>query len=579
MNEEYNNRRKKQVLLVLLIVLILAFVTLLSSYGIRYIYKQPDSSQIITDSNISESPSHKTQIPNIPEPQPPPNSIQPQHSSQTTQVPNIPEPQQPPDLPQPLNSSQSTQVPNTPEPQHPPNPLQDSQLLAELENKIFVCTESLELTEKELQFLKQLLDLESSDSTLLENEKLRFLKEISGDLIDAYKAYKNVEDNFYAITPSPEDIQLFKSLSEKKVTCFQEFFEDIRDKFFPPRNIKYPSFMDSFHHKKHKAERPIRPEDSNLTLQKLEEKIISNYEKRKKESYEIDANLVESFPAKELLNFMSEMDDYPFIIFWYSFGWKRRLPTTASGHRFIDAITKKIGLGVTIYKKMIENYLLYLDGKLLDELLSTDPKMTKADKRQLVSDAMTLYCGKFNSIRRRIVKSPAEKFDDLKPNFSYYSQLVNFGIYRSLDLMFKGILESLFDGSIKEVPLYQSDLFYRLVKFLSNDAKECWGLPWLAEKDPKFILYFYIILRYKPNLERLEDLKDENLWYGLWDFLEELTNPEKKNLKFHVDDKTHVLTFASDFKSPFPQMMGDEELKSVITKITTKIIEFRSSHK
>jgi hypothetical protein len=153
MNKEYNQRRKKQVLLVLLVVLIFAFVALLSSYGIIYIYKQPDSSQIITDSNISESPS---QVPGIPEPQQPPNPLQDpslQHSSQSPQVPNIPEPQpknssqptqlpdildpqQPPNLPQPLNSSQSTQVPNIPE--QPPNPNSHESSLKEIQEHILL---------------------------------------------------------------------------------------------------------------------------------------------------------------------------------------------------------------------------------------------------------------------------------------------------------------------------------------------------------------------------------------------------------------------------------------------------------
>jgi hypothetical protein len=528
-----NSRIKKQIFLVFLVVSILSVVSLLSSYGIRYFYKQSNSSQTIPYANTSDT--------------------QPQLSSQTTQAPNIPESQ------------------------HPLNLLLDSQLLDSLRSKVFVSTDPLELTEKELQALKLLSSLENSNP-ILDDQNLRVLKEISGNLVNAYIVYKNIKDKMNPTTPSPEDIKLFEYLSEKMVTCFQEFVKDDKDKFFLDlsRKIKYTKHFDSFIHSLNKDARPVGTADSNLTLEELEEKIVSNYEKRTEDWIDINDNLIESFPAKKLVHFVNSMDDYPFIIFWYSYGYRRILPSRASGRRFLHAITKEKGLGNSIYKKMFENFLLYIDGKLLDELLSTDPNITKADKEKLVSDTMELYYGKFHSIWRRIVKPGTDEFENLTPTFSYYLRLINFDIYGSLDVMFKQISKSLLDGSSKEFILYQKELFSRLVKFLFNDDKASWGLPWLVDYDPYFILFFFHVQSYKQTLENtfLQDIqkKDDNRKWAFMSFLNTLK--KEKKLKFNIDEDTFELIFSSDFKSPFPQIMGDEELKSVITKIKTKLIAF-----
>jgi hypothetical protein len=177
-------------LLFFLIAFVFTLVTLFVFNGIRHFYRQLDSSKNVP--NISEL----------------------QHSSQTIAESNVSEPQL-------QDSSEIISKPNIPEIQRPTNLLQDSQLLGELENKLFVATEFSELKEKELQFLNLLLSLENSNLILLENEKLRILREISGDLINAYKFCKTIKGN-----PSSKDFKLFKSLSEKKVICFQGITKD-----------------------------------------------------------------------------------------------------------------------------------------------------------------------------------------------------------------------------------------------------------------------------------------------------------------------------------------------------------------
>jgi hypothetical protein len=115
-----------------------------------------------------------------------------------------------------------------------------------------------------------------------------------------------------------------------------------------------------------------------------------------------------------------------------------------------------------------------------------------------------------------------------------------------------------------------------LAEILFNDDSECWGLPWLAEKDPYFILFFFYNNRKDlPMLGTfLLDIqnKDEDPSSA---FLHvESALKFDKNLNFYVNEY-HSLVFLPNFKSPFPpELMGVKELKSVISKIISKLVRY-----
>jgi hypothetical protein len=183
--------KKKWGLLGLLIVFVITLGALITTYRIKYLYRA-DSYKTFTESDIPES-----------------------------------------------NSS--------------PNLSKVSQIFFVLENKIFVKTDPLELTEKEVEALEQLLNLESSDPILQNSEKLRIIKEISRDLLYASRAYVSIQNSLVSFDISmlsSEDIKTFKTFSERKVTCFLKIRKDLERHILGkpsaiPKILKEPHILGS----------------------------------------------------------------------------------------------------------------------------------------------------------------------------------------------------------------------------------------------------------------------------------------------------------------------------------------------
>jgi hypothetical protein len=160
--------RKKQTLLGLLIVFVITLVALLLTYSIKYLFK-------------SEPPKIDS----------PPDTAESQP---------------------PLSSSQILQI------------------LKELENKVFLETESFELTEKEIRCLDYLSKLEINNPILQNSEKIQVIQGLSEDLKRASDAYKRYRVNLDLTTLGAKDIKSFQTLSERKVSCFLRIRKDLKKK-------------------------------------------------------------------------------------------------------------------------------------------------------------------------------------------------------------------------------------------------------------------------------------------------------------------------------------------------------------
>jgi hypothetical protein len=312
----------------------------------------------------------------------------------------------------------------------------------------------------------------------------------------------------------------------------------------------------------------LQPAVSKFSLEELEEKIISEPKLVVKSKVFIDNSKLLEVPPKTILNELRLMNDYPFILLWYSYGSNKALAYRAMGCGFFNDI---FTVGESIFRAMKGNYEKYMTEMLLKEFLSFS--ITKVDKENLLFDAVALYYGKFRSIWRKLVKPGSEKFDGLEGTFSFYRKAIDIGIYGSLELVYKKIQTVC--SSDAELRLAYKKLFQRIAKLLSSNENECWGLRWLAgQEDQNFIIFYFYYLKYSPQLYYtyfVYKQRDKSLEFEFDTAMDVL----KKSMNLNFELKNRQLIFAPDFKNPFPpEIMGTEELKSVISTIVSKLLLF-----
>jgi hypothetical protein len=304
-------------------------------------------------------------------------------------------------------------------------------------------------------------------------------------------------------------------------------------------------------------------------LEELEWSILS-FPKRGK--IEVNISSMLALSTKNFFKTVQLMYDYTYILFWYSYGHRMDLPTKATWLNFIKEI-KRFGYGGHIFMVLKENFVKYMDEKLLADLLISNPDISETDKENLLLDAMTLYQYKFRSIWLKLGNSG--KFDDLKPKFSYYRKLLCLGIYDSLDVAFNKMVRN-----FEKSTLLDRRNFHLLVRLLTNDRNENWGLRWVANhSDPYFILKFFLS---RENYSVLFFPLLENLYYENNDRKSDFDKAFavlRRMLDCKVNLKDNEPIFESDFKNPFPShIMGDNELKLVISQIVVKLKNFCFKH-
>jgi hypothetical protein len=324
------------------------------------------------------------------------------------------------------------------------------------------------------------------------------------------------------------------------------------------------------------ANQILRITNSTFLLEEVRQKIVRNHRNRKNDHYSLNISYINSVPTKEFLQGINLWEDCPFIIFWYSFGFCVGLSSRATGVNFIHDITDQ-GIGASIFDEMKDNYTRYMRRRLLQDLLAPDSEISKNDKEELLSLAMSLYYERFQSIWARIVRPGTEKFDNLKPTFSFYERAHILGIYGSLGFSFRKIFRN--PDAIDQILYYTYEKqFYYLVEYLSNNRNENWGLRWVSKhKNPYFILCFFHFLEYHPVscpfLKKVMEKNDDRKYE-----FKMILNMFGRRMGFEFDiteDGKLVFPLPKDFKNPFPSsIMEDDELKLVLTKIISKLWHF-----
>jgi hypothetical protein len=323
------------------------------------------------------------------------------------------------------------------------------------------------------------------------------------------------------------------------------------------------------------SHQPFQIPESSSELQK---QILSLYLNR--ESDVFDLSSIPLIPCEP--KFFSEMnllDDFLFILFWNSYGYIVVVPNSrATGWKFINDI-KNQGLGSSKFKTIRTNYEAYLYNEVLKKILSNEKRISKNEMEKLLLEAMNLYHGKFRSIWRELVEPGPEKFDEMRTLFLNFQQTIDLGIQRSLEELFNKIKRNA-DGQNNNNDLLYPCIkhFCELVKILSNDERECWGLRWISEhKDPFFILSYFYFHRFHYKVSFFRDIRFKIK--SRKHYFETVFNVIRKRVNFKFIIEGNKLIFSSSFRSPFPyNVMGAKELKAIITKIVSKIIIFNSDH-
>jgi hypothetical protein len=144
-----------------------------------------------------------------------------------------------------------------------------------------------------------------------------------------------------------------------------------------------------------------------------------------------------------------------------------------------------------------------------------------------------------------------------------------------LESRFGKIIGLLDDPSKKDLVYIYKMQFCELVDILMSDVNENWGLWWISNhKNLLFIFTLIYYRRHAPDrlstfLQTINSNRDINFQIVLHQML--------KLMRYKFRLKGEELIFEPDFKSPFPpHIMGDDELKSVLSKIISKLLKFCS---
>jgi hypothetical protein len=309
--------------------------------------------------------------------------------------------------------------------------------------------------------------------------------------------------------------------------------------------------------------------DSTSSLAQFQEQILEHQRSRVKEWFSLEVNEIEKIAFNTFIKDMESMEVSAFVVFWNSYGSMRRLTTRATGRSFL----KKISKGKEIFKQMKENYIIYLNKNLLKELVASNPAV---NKEVLFSDAMALYNGKFRSIWDELVDPKLEKFDYMQRVFSVYREVIGYGIYHTIEYIFVDIVKNVDGPNQEELDSARRGQFSELVYLLSNDMNENWGLRWISNNNNLLlILTFFYFLQIYPEAKCayirwiINSINERKRIFG-W-----VSRGLEKKLNFGFIRDGSKLTFTSNFKNPFlPHIMGDDELKNVLSTIITKLYYF-----
>jgi hypothetical protein len=264
--------------------------------------------------------------------------------------------------------------------------------------------------------------------------------------------------------------------------------------------------------------------------------------------------------ALDFLTELKSVDDLFLILAFYSYGTVTTLPFSVG--KIFEMANQSLE-GKRIFDKIIDNYKKYLYQKIIE-----------ANDQEAVTQAMAVYRVNFHSIWRKLVCSDFYAldyfsyfytFDYLDATFLYLQAEMGKSIYELLEYEFSEFFKGLNKKNRRAIDLH-GERFRLLAYSLSKDEGKCFGLKWIVEKDPFLVLFYFYCWNSDEStaFTATKGFIKQRARNNLRDII------DKKYIKSH-----ELMVFDDSFKNPFPAVIEDDELKTILYQLSLKIFDLK----
>jgi hypothetical protein len=263
---------------------------------------------------------------------------------------------------------------------------------------------------------------------------------------------------------------------------------------------------------------------------------------------QVDITPLLSMNLTTFLEEFQQANDIYFFLVWCSYGTSINLFLPFNE---IFTIIPKSSRGEEIFNRMKDNYKKFLFRKLLGE-----------QNQEAIVLAQALYSRKFRIVWKKLVKPNSCSFKPLDQTFNYIQSEMGRTIPELLEFEFNEFFRGFTIGNIPAKILH-GERFRLLVYCLSNDESESFGLNFVSEhENPFFVLFYFYFLDAEENSPSIatKDRITERAYRNLRGLAE---------YQISINDKK--LEFLTAFKNTFPTVVNEEELKTILLKINTKL--------
>jgi hypothetical protein len=317
------------------------------------------------------------------------------------------------------------------------------------------------------------------------------------------------------------------------------------------------------------ASNPQKTMKPKELLMEMQEKALSDCRVHKRITFAIDVAPALEIDLIDLLTELEFLEERYLILFWISCGTRRICFEKANYGVYITEVAREKNHGEKVFRMMKESYKQFLFQRVLSY---------NGNKEGLLFRARDFYYGKLHSIWRKLMKPGIGEFYMLEEEFFICEELLNKDLEVLLDLEFTKFLQSIDSGDKNLIFKYEKRV-HSLVQILSKNKSKMFGFQMIANHPCPYLtlLYFYYqVNEPTQDLQSISLLKREEgrkaifgiAFYAL-----------QKWVNFNVRFAFMKLDFTSEFKSPYPELFNDEELKVIIAKIVSKCLDlFDHSH-
>jgi hypothetical protein len=299
-------------------------------------------------------------------------------------------------------------------------------------------------------------------------------------------------------------------------------------------------------------------------LMEMQEQYLSEFRNRPHSPYIVDISFYLTLDPIDLLKAMELMDDCFFVLFWDSFGIRKRISWNEIDMASIIHEVNQCEDCKHVFKNMKKNYKMYLDRVIFTYT---------GDQIALINQAMCVYYGKFRSIWRKFGQTKTVSLGRMRQVFQFYQEAAGQDIYSLMEMEFIELFRSL-EGNNHDLIMSRQKRFCSLVQCLSANEKEKLGLEWIANHHDPYLTLFYLFYQVKDRGIHRSFISSykRNRITQIATFTNAVFFFKKISNYGIIWDGKHFKFFSS-FKSSLPKIIGDSELKDIISKIVPKLLK------